>query len=174
MNLPQCWQIWQILKLALRPAVCMLGLMCQRVGPRSSPCSPTGTWRFLQENISWHFPWQLAMISALSTTVGERMIAKWPNKIFFFFSPKDGWCLSVCVFMCVASFVSVSVWDLKFQNYFWYLFERLNSTLNFFLTFNNTQQMCSARLNSTSVSTPESIFVQIGIARRRKTQLHSS
>lgn len=79
MNLPQSWQIWQILKLA----VCMWGLMCQRGGLKSSPCSPTGTRQSPQANISWHFPWQHATISGLSTTVGEGMIAKLPSRLFF-------------------------------------------------------------------------------------------
>lgn len=83
MNQLLCWQIWQILKLVLRPAVCMLGLMYQRVELQSPPCSPTGIQYSLRANIFRHFPWQPATISALSTTVGDGMIAKWPNKTFF-------------------------------------------------------------------------------------------
>ncbi len=60
------------------------------------------------------------MISALSTTVGEGMIAKDPIRLYFFFPGQDKFvrCLSVLVLMGETSFLTVSVWDLKFQNYF--------------------------------------------------------
>lgn len=95
MNAPWHWQVWQILKAALRPVACMLGLMCQRGGP----CSPTGTRQSPRVNISWHFPWQHAMMSALSTTTGERMIAELPAKTIF--SPPDDACQNVC--LCVST-----------------------------------------------------------------------
>lgn len=165
MNLPRWWQVWQILKLAQRPALCMLGLTCQRVGLQSPPCSATGTLCSPQANISWHFSWQLAMISALSTTVGEGMIAEWPDKTLFFFFPprrdKFVWCLSVCV----AGFVIVSVWDLKFQNYFWYLVERLNSTLNFF----NLQQLTVNLFLKMKFHFDVTSRKYIGVIRRRQT-----
>lgn len=99
MNAPRHWQVWQILKAAPRPAACMLGLMCQRGGLKSSPCSPTGTRQSPQVNISWHFSWQHAMMSALSKTTGERMIAELPAKTIF--SPPDDACQNVC--LCVST-----------------------------------------------------------------------
>lgn len=114
------------------------------------------------------------MISALSTTVGEGMIAKWPNRTFF---PKDEinlcdacQCVCPCVRQVLLACLSrtwnfKTIFDICLKDWpqHW-----------IFLTFNNSQQMCSARWNSTSVSPPESVFVQIGIVRRRKIQLHSS
>lgn len=141
-NQLQCWEIWQILKLALRLAVNMLGLMCQWVGLQSSPCSPTGIRHSLQANIFWHFPWQPATICARGTTVGDGMIAKWPNKNFIFLKRRGKfvWCLSVCLLLCEhlcgkfcwLACLGLSLSISNFQNYSLYLFERLNSTLTFF------------------------------------------
>lgn len=144
-NLPQCWQIWQVLKLVLRPAVCLLGLMCQRGGLKSSPCSPTGTQQSPQANISWHFPWQHGTISALSTTVGERLIAVLPSNTIF--SPDKinlydaCQCVCSCVLLCLSG-----TWNFKlFLTSCW----KAELHFSFFLFFfaSNSSQMCFARWN---------------------------
>lgn len=145
----------------LRPAVCMWGLMCQRGGLKSSPCSATGTRQSPQANISWHFPWQHAMISALSTTVGEGMIAKLPSKTI---PPPDKihlcdacQCVCSCVLLCLSG-----TWNFKS------IFDTLlkDWTPHWIFIANNSLQMCFARWNSTLMSPPQSIFVQISIVRR--------
>lgn len=110
------------------------------------------------------------MISAPSTTLGEGMIAKWPNKT----SPpppqswdKPVWWLSVCLLMCVAS--CVSCLGLQISETIFDIF------LNDWIFCGTTHsKMCSARWNTILVSA-ESIFVRTGIHfTRRKIQLHSS
>lgn len=108
---PSALTLWQIVELAQRPAacvcVCVLGLTCQRGGLKSSPRAPAGTHHSPQAHISWHFPWQHAVNSALSAAAGEGMIAKVPSKTVFPWPDRFVWCLSVCV--CVFT----SCWTLN-------------------------------------------------------------
>lgn len=128
-NPPRCWQIWQVWKAVLRPAVCQLGLMCQRGGLKSSPCFATETQQPPQANISWHFPWQHGMSSLLSTTVDERMR--------FFFSPDKINLYDAC--HCVCSWVWVCL-GLEISSYFWHLVERLSSLLKCFAIWCHLQK----------------------------------
>lgn len=111
------WDIWGV-------CVCVSQ---SEGGQESSPCSPTGTWQSPQTNISWHFPWQLDVIPALTLSAGEQVSV---NKVAqTIFSPPDDLHLSdacQCVYTCVCLRIG------HFKNYFWSDIKGLNSTLNVF------------------------------------------
>lgn len=125
MNLPRRWQVCQILKLALRPAVCVLGLMCQK----AHLVLLRGLCVLAEQTFLDTFPRQLAI-----DDFSPERSCRWGLWLQSDPRRRDTFvrCLSVCVLKCEAIFFLPCLsrtWNLKT---IWYLVGMIELCIEFF------------------------------------------
>ena len=114
---------------------------------RDSPFSP-----------SKHFPWQPAMVSALSSTVGDGMIGQRPNKMLLSPSEDEVNLCYACQYVCSCGSIECGkfvclcgTWNIQtILNIF--LKDWMLCHILFYFTFSSSWQMSFVRLNFTSIS----------------------
>ena len=167
MNLPRRWQVCQILKLALRPAVCVLGLMCQK----AHLVLLRGLCVLAEETFLNTFPRQLA-IEDFSPERGCRWglwLQSDPRRRDTFVR-----CLSLCVLMGEANFFLPCLsrtWNLKT---IWYLVGMIELRIEFFFNISWYGKCVLQYEIPLWCHLEKNIFVHIGIVRRRRTEPHFS